>query len=210
VYGAAWDDRAPDGPWLWLFDQSGTAEQTTLYQFDPTNYTMTGFSYELPWLYTAGRLAGGLAFTEEWDPAYCVLCCIVQGTPEDELLCLEMYNRSTQGDGFSQIPQVNDKATDCHSTGEQVEDSASPSAVSICPNPFNPSTVAGYELRVASYVNLSVYDVAGRNIAELVNGWQDAGYHKVVFAAGDLPSGVYIYYLTAGEFSANGQMLLLK
>ena len=45
------------------------------------------------------------------------------------------------------------------------------------PNPFNPTTVLSYELRVASKVNLTVYDVAGTKVAELANGWRDAGNH---------------------------------
>jgi hypothetical protein len=82
--------------------------------------------------------------------------------------------------------------------------------VDVHPNPFNPSTVASFELRDASYVNLVVYDVSGRKVAELVNGWRDAGVHQVVFDAGELPSGVYVYHLTAGEFTTDGKMVLMQ
>jgi hypothetical protein len=62
------------------------------------------------------------------------------------------------------------------------------------PNPFNPITVLSYKLQVASRVNLSVYDVSGRKVAELVNGWRDAGHHEVVFDGLALASGTdYIY-----------------
>jgi hypothetical protein len=92
VYGAAWDDGAPDGPWLWIFDQSGTP-QTSVHQFNPVTHTMTGFSYQVPLLPTStDQLAGGLFFTDEWDPSYYVLGGVTQGTPNDMVFVLEMYD----------------------------------------------------------------------------------------------------------------------
>ncbi|TKJ41018.1 hypothetical protein CEE37_04965 [candidate division LCP-89 bacterium B3_LCP] len=83
------------------------------------------------------------------------------------------------------------------------------------PNPFNPTTVLRYQLQDASLVKLSVYDISGRLVTELVNGWRDAGAHEVVFdpigaGASHLASGIYFYRLTAGEFSAVGKMVLVK
>ena len=80
----------------------------------------------------------------------------------------------------------------------------------VSPNPFNPTTVLRYELRDASFVNLSVFDVAGRQVAELVNGWKNAGSHEVTFDGSKLASGVYVYQLKAGEFTASGKMVLMK
>jgi len=78
------------------------------------------------------------------------------------------------------------------------------------PNPFNASTVASFELRVPSHISLKVYDTAGRLVATLVDGWREAGTHEVTFDGSDLPSGIYIYRLTAREFEASGKMVLLK
>jgi len=78
------------------------------------------------------------------------------------------------------------------------------------PNPFNPKTAISYQLSAVSIVNLSVYDVAGRKVAELVNGWRDAGVHEVTFDGTGLASGVYIYRLTAGDFATSGKMVLMK
>ena len=78
------------------------------------------------------------------------------------------------------------------------------------PNPFNPSTVISYQLTVNSNVNLAVYDLGGRQVAELVSGWRDAGYHEVTFDASGLTSGVYIYQIRAGEYSASGKLMLMK
>jgi len=78
------------------------------------------------------------------------------------------------------------------------------------PNPFNPSTVASFELRVPSQVSLKVYDTTGRLVATLVDGLREEGAHEVTFDGAGLPSGIYVYRLTAGEFSSSGKMVLLK
>jgi len=78
------------------------------------------------------------------------------------------------------------------------------------PNPFNPTTVLSYELRVASCTSLTVFDVQGRKVATLVDGFRDAGLHQVTFDASNLASGVYLYKLEANDFSAVGKMTLLK
>lgn len=81
---------------------------------------------------------------------------------------------------------------------------------SVYPNPFNPTTAISYQLPATSFVNLTVYDIYGRRIAELVNGWRDAGVHRIVFDGSNLTSGVYLYRLDAGDASASGKMVLMK
>ncbi|MEK7263082.1 MAG: T9SS type A sorting domain-containing protein, partial [Bacteroidota bacterium] len=78
------------------------------------------------------------------------------------------------------------------------------------PNPFNPVTTIRYALPENAYVTLRVYDILGREIATLVNGYEDAGYKEIVFDASALPSGVYIYRLIAGEHRDMKKMLLMK
>jgi endonuclease/exonuclease/phosphatase family metal-dependent hydrolase len=78
------------------------------------------------------------------------------------------------------------------------------------PNPFNPTTVLSCQLPVASFVNLAVYDITGRKVADPVNGWMDAGTHGITFDGSGLPSGIYIYRLTAGNHTASGKMVLMK
>jgi|GEM_PF-1174231 hypothetical protein len=78
------------------------------------------------------------------------------------------------------------------------------------PNPFNPTTILRYELRDASFVKLAVYDVSGRLVTILGDGWREAGLHEVTFDGSNLPSGIYMYRLTAGEFMASGKMVLMK
>jgi len=78
------------------------------------------------------------------------------------------------------------------------------------PNPFNPTTAISYQLSAISFVNLSVYDLSGRKVTELVDGWQEAGSHEVIFNASNLASGIYLYRLNAGSFNASGKMILMK
>ena len=78
------------------------------------------------------------------------------------------------------------------------------------PNPFNPSTVIAFALPKASNITLSVYNVIGEKVAELVNGEMAAGNHTVNFNASNLVSGIYIYKITAGNFVSVKKMMLLK
>jgi hypothetical protein len=78
------------------------------------------------------------------------------------------------------------------------------------PNPFNPSTTIGYQVPRAGAVKLVVYDIAGREVAELVNDRREAGVYEVRFDATGLASGVYFYRVQAGDFIATKKLILLK
>jgi len=104
-------------------------------------------------------------------------------------------------------------------TGEPFDDLIADAGVAVpvryalhqnYPNPFNPTTTISYMLQDASYTTLAVYDVQGREVARLVNGWRDAGLHEVTFDATNLSSGVYLYRLKAGDFNGTGKMVLMK
>jgi len=79
------------------------------------------------------------------------------------------------------------------------------------PNPFNPTTVVRYNIPAGGLVSLKVYDVLGREVATLVNKFQQAGNYNVEFNyAKQLSSGIYLYRLNAGNFSQTKKMILLK
>ncbi len=88
------------------------------------------------------------------------------------------------------------------------------------PNPFNPKTIISYEIPLASFVTLKVYDVLGNEIATLVNEEKPAGSYEVEFSTkgrlapdGDawhLTSGVYFYQLSAGGIVETKKMIVLK
>ena len=69
------------------------------------------------------------------------------------------------------------------------------------PNPFNPMTIIGYSLIANNKVRLIIYDINGKEIAELVNENQNTGTYEVSFDASLLSSGIYYYKLTAGSFA---------
>jgi len=78
------------------------------------------------------------------------------------------------------------------------------------PNPFNPSTLITFDVPQATNVNLAVYDLLGNKVAELVNGYQNAGRQTVSFDASKLSSGVYFYTLRAGATVITNKMILSK
>lgn len=78
------------------------------------------------------------------------------------------------------------------------------------PNPFNPTTNINYSIAQAGFVSLTVYDMAGREVATLVNSRMSAGEHTVNFDASNLASGVYIYALNVNGLRMTNRMTLIK
>jgi hypothetical protein len=78
------------------------------------------------------------------------------------------------------------------------------------PNPFNARTTISYYLAGACDGDLIVYDLNGRLIRTLVDGYMPAGENDVIFDAGALPSGIYFYKLRAGDYSETRKMVLIK
>lgn len=78
------------------------------------------------------------------------------------------------------------------------------------PNPFNPSTVIEYAVPEKSHVRLAVFDPLGREVARLVDGDVEAGWHSVPFNAAGLPSGVYFYRMESTNFSQVLKMVVAK
>ncbi len=79
------------------------------------------------------------------------------------------------------------------------------------PNPFNPTTTIKYQLKTKSNVQLTIYDISGREVKTLVDQKQNAGHHSVTFDASDLSSGIYIYRLkTSSGFEHSRKMVLLR
>ncbi|MEM8486921.1 MAG: T9SS type A sorting domain-containing protein [Bacteroidota bacterium] len=78
------------------------------------------------------------------------------------------------------------------------------------PNPFMGTTSIQYGLPSDGAVELSVYDMLGRRVAVLVDGFQPAGQYEVQFDAGRLASGVYVYLLVAGDARKEHTMLLVQ
>ncbi len=78
------------------------------------------------------------------------------------------------------------------------------------PNPFNPTTTLSFDLVRPETVKLSVYNIMGQEVAQLVNRPMQAGTHSVTFDASQLASGMYFYRIEAGAFTDMKRMVLVK
>jgi len=78
------------------------------------------------------------------------------------------------------------------------------------PNPFNPVTNIKFSLPVNSEVRLDIYNIIGEHLTTLIDEEMEAGFYSVPFDAVNLPSGTYIYRITASDFSQTKKMLLIK
>lgn len=78
------------------------------------------------------------------------------------------------------------------------------------PNPFNPSTTIAFILPRAAEVSLKVYTLLGDEVATLVNGPFEAGFHEARWNASTTASGVYVYRLVSAMTSLSGKMMVLK
>ncbi len=78
------------------------------------------------------------------------------------------------------------------------------------PNPFNPSTIISYQLSADSFTSLTVYNILGKEIEELVSEHQSAGKYEIRFTSENLSSGFYFYTLKSGNSTQTKKMILLK
>lgn len=78
------------------------------------------------------------------------------------------------------------------------------------PNPFNPITNIEFDLPEAQYVKLKIYDITGREVAQLVNQSMPAQKHLIKWDASNFSSGVYFYQITTDNFKVTKKMILLR
>jgi hypothetical protein len=80
----------------------------------------------------------------------------------------------------------------------------------VYPNPFNPETSIQFNVAEAGNVGLSVYNLKGQKVADLVNSYMENGEYRVVWRAEDQPSGMYLFRLLTKEGSSFGKAVLIK
>lgn len=120
------------------------------------------------------------------------------------------FSKSATDNGF--------KCGNWENTGESFGDEiaaafAAPNYFSLeaaYPNPFNPETNLTYNLAKAGNVKLSVYDIQGREVAVLLDGFHSEGSYMVSFSGADLSSGVYFAVLNAEGYTFSQKLLLVK
>ncbi len=105
---------------------------------------------------------------------------------------------------------INEGATETPSSLEDEERPVTMRLDQNFPNPFNPSTIVGFQLSATGQTSIKVYDLVGREVAVLVDGLMPAGEHTVTFNATALPSGIYFYILQSGTQRMSRKMLLMK
>ena len=81
---------------------------------------------------------------------------------------------------------------------------------SIYPNPFNSSIAIEYGLPVRNKIKVGIYDLSGREVVQLANGEQSAGYHRVIWNAESSPSGIYICRLESSGQSRSTKLILTR
>jgi len=113
---------------------------------------------------------------------------------------------SQQDDYLQQIGQLLEIST-------PTEQGAVPTSIQLFqnyPNPFNPVTTLSYQLSTGMDVELTVYNVRGQQVVQLVSGWQSAGEHSIQFNGSNYGSGLYFYSLTAAGETVTRKMVLIK
>jgi len=83
------------------------------------------------------------------------------------------------------------------------------------PNPFNPETTISYAIKEACNVRLEIYNLRGQRVRSLMNGTQNSGNYRIVFDSRDdkgnaLSSGIYLYRLSAGNYTSTRKMMLME
>ncbi|MDX1349410.1 MAG: T9SS type A sorting domain-containing protein [Putridiphycobacter sp.] len=180
VYGGAFDNYSPDGPWLWVFDQTGTApNQCNIVQVNPTTGVPTGVSYNytpnaIPG--TTGSLAGGLFISNEYAVGKNVFVGLGQSSPSNDVFIAELT-----------------ASTAAVETANSLE-------LSIYPNPA--SDVIRLSNGVNAPFNVELLDISGKIIMSKVvdNGQLDVSA---------LTSGIYLVKVSQKGMSTT-QKLVIK
>ena len=82
--------------------------------------------------------------------------------------------------------------------------------ISIYPNPFNPVATIIYELPRITLLDIKVYDIKGQQVADLYNGMQSAGVHKLIWDASNYSSGIYFIKISDSRIHLTQKIVLIK
>jgi len=174
------------------------------------------------WKCGPSTVSGGITHTSTWSITNNQFTINTDLTPDPLVTNLMTINGtfSPAGDQVSGTWSANMYGTICSGSWGPVgpvvfvdQESGIPERFSLgqnYPNPLNPSTTIRYELPTTSHVNLTVYDILGRQVSVLVNESREAGVHEAKFDGSNLASGVYYYRLIAGDFVSTKTLLIQK
>lgn len=179
----------PATGYLWVSNDSRGAGYTfpTWFAYDPaTKALVDSFHYSAKVPDAADLLPRGLDFSPDGMTAYVGTF----STVNYGIMKFELSGVSVEQIGVG-VPEV-------YTLGQNY------------PNPFNPTTNINFSIPETGLVTLKVYNILGQQVAELVNDFKAAGTYEVNFDASDLTSGMYVYIINAGNFTATKKMMLLK
>ena len=111
------------------------------------------------------------------------------------------------GDGFILRLSISDTMTNWPSPEHGLPTTF---AMSVYPNPFNPTATLSFTLPQREFTSLRLYDLLGRIVREQNLGWKEAGEYRITLDAQSLPSGTYITQLQAGHERLNRTLILLR
>lgn len=126
---------------------------------------------------------------------------------------IELFHRVLTTDGTETTTGPDASVTLTRSTLTSTAEETLPTSYELdqnYPNPFNPVTAIRFGLPEAAHVRLTVHDALGRQVRTLVDETRPAGRHTVTLNAADLPSGTYLYRISAGSYEATRTLTLLK
>ena len=187
---SAGDRVAIGAPW-----NDGTASDAghvRVYEYSNSNWSQVGFDID-------GEAAGDYSGTS-----------VSMNSAGDRVAIGAMYNDGTASDaGHVRVYSL---------TELFIDNRMMPTEYAIhqnYPNPFNPVTTLRYDIPENAMINITIYDMLGRQVKTLINQTQDAGYRSVIWDATNdygkpVSAGVYLYQIQAGEYMQTKKMVLLK
>jgi len=150
-----------------------------------------------------------VAFFQKLIDLYCGNQVVEISSPKDAQMSFLSFYQMTRGLATLN-PRIQKYLLGVETTHKNNRKSNSFFLLQNYPNPFNPITTIQFSLQQANHVILKIYDLLGNEIATLADKRMAIGQHSITWDASKMSSGVYIYRISAGEFSETKKMTLLK
>ncbi len=177
------------------------------------NITVLGNSYELEWQGGDYKQASSYSLEKSSDgkPYTSVFTIQADNTQEKTYSFIDAVDESS-GIVYYRIKQLNNDGSAIYSDLVKVGQGETPPFTlgQNYPNPFNPKTSIDVELLEDSEIEITIYNLEGREIAKLFKGSLSKGAHKFSFDGEGLPSGIYLYKVAAPNFTQTKKMILTK
>ena len=197
-------------PFVWFFNSSQTFDQWLVSEETGDTLWMWSWGYGFIGIMIDLTIDPGESFSKNGEAEFGVLS--YTAPPGDYLL----HGNWVPYD-WTLTPLVVTLPVQIQSSGTEIRENISANEFKLFPaypNPFNPTTIISFELATAGFVELKVFDIAGREVGAFsqtpLQRWYPAGMHEVIWDAEGMGSGVYFVRLEAGDFEQTRKMLLVK